>query len=698
MPTPSQALVLKLASSGLTSADGKRLHIQAYTIEQCEALKKKCGARWTTGEGALIPYFDHDGKETNFWRYRYFSDVRQVGFAQATETRAFKYMQAPNTVNQIYMPPLVDWAAVAQDVEIPITFTEGEFKSAKACAMGMPTIGLGGVSMFAVPSKGLELLPQFKKFQWGGRTVRIVYDSDVSTNPKVAVALNAFAYRMTMEGAHVICGTLPPGPEGSKQGLDDYLLHADIKQFEKEIIATAAERGESKAMHEMNDRAYIIRSPLSVVTMEPDEETGKMVEVPRPVQEFKHLFANVKFLKQEINTKFPEKTKSVLTQCADPWLQWPMRQEHSKFTYVPGQGKVYKGMRNRWKGWRCEAIKGDVGPFLALLGYMFLEEPGQQWYFERLLGYPIKYPGTKLNVAAVLVSVEQGTGKSTIGYTMETIYGENYVEISETDLTGNYNTWSVDRQFVMGEEISSGDLRPAQFSALLKGLITRKKIMVKEKYIKEYQIPDTVNYYFTTNHINAFRLEDSDRRMFVIEIRRKPLPKQFYRDYWAWLSKPESQSALRWYFENLDYKGFSPTDDAPKTEARARMLKISYSDLGDWVRNLKERPGEFYAEVQKRNPARTRLDMWGTEDLLMYMPPDIVAKILKKNFNHEMAVAGFTQAVGGKQVGPLPDFAPSSPSLWIIRNPDKWLMASRAEVLAHMLGRPGPLRTAKGKK
>jgi hypothetical protein len=66
-----------------------------------------------------------------------------------------------------------------------------------------------------------------------GRSVCVVFDSDVTTNPKVQTALEGLVGFLRGRGAHVGIAYLPDAPDGAKQSVDDFLaLGKEIRDLE----------------------------------------------------------------------------------------------------------------------------------------------------------------------------------------------------------------------------------------------------------------------------------------------------------------------------------------------------------------------------------------------------------------------------------------------------------------------------------
>lgn len=98
--------------------------------------------------------------------------------------------------------------------------TEGIKKADALTSQGLPTIGIIGVWNW---QRGGELLPCWDHVQLRGRTVNVVFDSDVMVKPEVQLALERLAAALTHRGAEVQVVYLPDASGGAKAGVDDYL-------------------------------------------------------------------------------------------------------------------------------------------------------------------------------------------------------------------------------------------------------------------------------------------------------------------------------------------------------------------------------------------------------------------------------------------------------------------------------------------
>ena len=157
-----------------------------------------------------------------------------------------KYLGPPGRGNLLYITPSTQ-PELLNDLSAPIVITEGEKKTLALHRLSRHgveatnerprflAVGLGGVWSFRGTigkvngpdgsrrdEKGL--IPDLRRLALAGRTVYIVFDSNVHTNPKVAAARRELTAELIKLGAQVLCVNLPKPEEGSGiNGVDDLL-------------------------------------------------------------------------------------------------------------------------------------------------------------------------------------------------------------------------------------------------------------------------------------------------------------------------------------------------------------------------------------------------------------------------------------------------------------------------------------------
>lgn len=621
----TRLLTAKLASSGLKD------HARVLGLRAVQA--PPGGGKFPQLPGFTIPYWTVDGEmDESFWRYRYLVDTRTT-IDKITGQKPLRYVQAAGSPLRLYMPPLVKWNALP--AEVPIFVTEGELKAACACSMGLPTVGVGGVFSIA---NGVEmLLPEFGQIGVAGRTVYIVYDSDARHNTNVILAENRLASRLLDAKAHPYIVRLPDTEAGGKQGLDDFLVSSGVEALQL-LLAVTEEYSAAGALHALNEKFVFVHDPLCVV----DTNTLNKMD---PGKFHLYHYGNLKYMAIQV---MPTGTvKKIARPTAKDWLDWGGRRECPRVTYQPGSPRVTDaGDLNDWRGWGVEPVMGNTKPWHELMAYVFKDaDEGSQEWFERWLAYPLQNPGAKLLSACVMWGVEQGTGKSLIGDTMGKIYGkDNTAVIDSTALENPRNEWAVNKQFVIGEEITGGDKRGV--ADRIKNLVTQPRIRVDIKYIKSYWLEDTLNYYFTSNHPDAFYLEGGDRRLFIHELNGPKMPLEWYQKFIHWRDHENGAAALFHYLLRIPMGDFSPAAPPPVTGAKRRMVAIGRSDLGEWVATLLTAPDAVLRHGEITCPYR----LWSAEELKVMYDPDGHRKLTPNGMSRELARQGATRIADGESV------------------------------------------------
>ncbi|MCH9027638.1 MAG: DUF3854 domain-containing protein, partial [Proteobacteria bacterium] len=614
--------VVYLAARGMVGQYLKKLKVKYLTPDETAML-----ATYTARVPSLqIIYDDINSRVVKgYWYVRYLEAVydrqgKEIRFIGAPKLGPFFYFARtwPNRHQRR------SWKHIAKHIEIDIFFTEGPFKANALARIGCAAIGLAGVYAFLKDGK---LLPEFSQIQWGGRIVFIVFDNDIVDKPNVRAALGRLIHELTNLGALPKIINLPDfEATGVKVGIDDYLVE---KKFSTNALdeLEVEDCEETTLLHFINSRVGYVRKLKAFWDTE--------------ISDF--------YRKDELITAFAPLTYTVgkkTLSAAVEWIKWPQRCEYDDITYAPGAPSVVDNKINTWPGWGVEAIKGNVRPVLALIDYLLADCPEQKPWFLQWLAYPIQHPGAKLFTSVLFWSSEQGVGKSMLAEIVGDIYGPNRAEISRDILSGDFNAYAENTQFVHGDEITGSDSR--HFADKIKGMITREQVEINKKFAPQYFLKDCTNYFFTSNHVDAFFLEDQDRRLFVVEVSQPKKSNKFYADLRRWRDKPSPDNpngqrrgvaAFRWYLENeVDLTGFTPYVDAPITDAKKDMQDLSLSDLNRFTRLLRDDPDSVLQFQGLINPG----ELFELNTLIAFSNRDLkVNKGIESALSKALRNAGF---------------------------------------------------------
>lgn len=638
------ALLADLKRSGLSAHDVPKLKFQVLTPKRTKELTRFEVASY------LIPYFDVDGKKIQkFWRVRYLEEI--PGKFGAKLKKPPRYTGPKNVLPRFYLAPSIAWRKIADDPTEPVIFTEGEKKAAKACKSGAPCISVPGVWAWRSKKKGIAAIPDFDEFVWKERKAYLCFDNDLMTNPLVIGALSALASELFRRGAVVIIKLLPKGR--GKIGLDDYLCTHTLKQW---YSLKQEEFSESAEVWDLNNEIAYITKLNSICKVD------ERVFYTTKQQLVSMAYANRTYAVPKANGE-----GFTIKNAAEEWLKWKHRRTYRDIVYSPGHDTIVGDNINLWNGFGVGPEPGNVKPFVALLDYVFDDEDELKTWFWQWLAYPIQNPGVKLFSAVLLHSPHQGVGKSFIGYIMGDIYGENFSVVSEEQVHSSFNDWCAHKQFILGEEMTGSEKR--RDADRIKNMLTREQIVVNRKYEPVYSVTDCNNFLFTSNHVDAFILEDKDRRICVHEIRSPPRSDAWYKQIDTW-RRNGGPAHLLSHLLTVDCTEFNPRAPAPLTASKTSMQNLSKTDLDIFVRDLRENPDNILRVGKMTAPA----DLMTTREVAAFLP---------SRYEHSLNGLGRALRRGGF-LSPRPCLTKhGTQRLICVRNEKEWMRKTISQWARH---------------
>jgi hypothetical protein len=527
-----------------------------------ESLTRKQTAKLTdyAVPSIRIYYYDLGGRRIDFDRLRFLEVSTKDKPIKVAPT--FRYWQQSGTAPRAYFPKVdgINWNDIGADTGVKLSIAEGEAKAWALTRAGRPCIGIAGVWMSESLRNGQFLLSELKCINWRGRKVEIVFDADIREKPGVQGACAAVMRELLNRGVKP-SSVLLPGPE---KGVDDFLKAHGVEEYdrlEREEFALA------EPLFRLNSEIALLYNPHSIIV----KETGELIAT----HQARERFANQEVVVVARNGQ-PQR-KPLFSE----WLRWRMRHDFKKTDYLPGRTRDLGDTWNSWKDWGADAAEGDTSLWDQLMDHLFgADEEGlmARTYFEQWCAFPIRNPGEKMHVAAVLVSYTQGSGKSLTFNLVGSVYGNNFAEIGPEQLVSTFNEYLVGKQFVLGDEVTNREDIRKQIDAF-KRMISRRTVEINSKNLRQYMITDCVNWGLTSNYMDSIYVDDEDRRFFIWKVRGGRLPQQLKDDLVAWWKSGQSAAALRWYFEHIDLAGFDPTERAPDTSAKAEAKQRNKSAL-----------------------------------------------------------------------------------------------------------------------
>lgn len=232
-----------------------------------------------------------------------------------------------------------------------------------------------------------------------------------------------------------------------------------------------------------------------------------------------------------------------------------------------------------------------VKTFLAHLEYLTTSEIEYQTLLN-YIAWQIQNPGKKTMFATLIISHSTGIGKSLLERFFRHVFkaetGQNYVTTIENhQLTSPYTDYMKDRLVGFVHELGEYDRFNLMFR--LKDLITGEFLAINEKYARPFQVRNTVNFFFFSNLKNAIRLDEQDRRLFVIYNEKPPMPREYYANLVSCID--EGFQSIYTYLLNLDISEFSPFERPAMTAGKKQLIDLGKSELAIYLEDQKDREG-----------------------------------------------------------------------------------------------------------
>ena len=166
--------------------------------------------------GILMPLWGVDGKGVVGYQFR--PDNPRLN----AKGKPVKYETPLGASNHLDCPPRCQ--KQLKDPLIPLWITEGIKKVDCLATLGETVLGVTGVWNWKGKNEvgGITITNDFDYIALNGRTVYIVYDSDLITNRSVMLALRRLAEHLSSKGAKVFIVHLPQD-SANKVGIDDFI-------------------------------------------------------------------------------------------------------------------------------------------------------------------------------------------------------------------------------------------------------------------------------------------------------------------------------------------------------------------------------------------------------------------------------------------------------------------------------------------
>jgi hypothetical protein len=195
--------------------------------------------------GLLIPLWGVDGGGIVGYQFR--PDNPRLN----NKGKPIKYETPRGATNRIDCPPACQ--KLLANPNVPLWITEGVKKGDALASQGECVIDLTGIWNWRSKNSlgGITVSSDFDSIALNDRQVYVAFDSDYTSNPNVSQAAKRLAELLKPKKASVSIVLLPPGNNGTKIGVDDFLAGGHTIAELKALLVPAEEMEEENQANEV---------------------------------------------------------------------------------------------------------------------------------------------------------------------------------------------------------------------------------------------------------------------------------------------------------------------------------------------------------------------------------------------------------------------------------------------------------------
>ena len=274
--------------------------------------------------------------------------------------------------------------------------------------------------------------------------------------------------------------------------------------------------------------------------------------------------------------------------------------------YEPGKasGLIPTGsgmVINLYRPSEIRPVKGDIEPWTEFMEHLIPDKQDRDNTL-KWCATMMARPDIRIHYSVLLISEEQGVGKSTLAekIMMPLVGRSNCSAPTSAEATNpQFTTWALFKRLAIIAEIYDGESSKAYNR--LKTTITDVTVRAHEKYEKPYDVPNWVHVIACSNSFKALKLAVNDRRWFVPGVTEKKRPHEKWVELNTWLSDGGLEAIRHWADDHVRQHGHVlPGVEAPGSLAKKRSVVASMSDGERMIFDL----GTTLAKTEKQYVVR----------------------------------------------------------------------------------------------
>lgn len=272
---------------------------------------------------------------------------------------------------------------------------------------------------------------------------------------------------------------------------------------------------------------------------------------------------------------------------ADLWLQSPKRITTHTLTFRPGHPEFTTDpdgapALNLWRPRERPTSAASPQPFLDHVAYLVPNESERERFLD-WLAHIEQFPGVLPHTHYLMVTPQTGIGRNWLASVLARVWagatrlGFDLIGAMNSGFNGPLSR----RLLVIVDELKAADTGygAAQHAQQLKAMLTTEHRTINPKFGRMHIEFNCARWLMFSQHYDALPLERADRRIIVITNPTERRPVEHYRNLYALLDDADFIGAVARYLATRNIKGFNPSEPAPLTEAKAKAIEASMSDI-----------------------------------------------------------------------------------------------------------------------
>lgn len=305
--------------------------------------------------------------------------------------------------------------------------------------------------------------------------------------------------------------------------------------------------------------------------------------VRNPTQDRKFIL----FTKSDFKDYYADKSVVVVTKkkkegrvsLADIWLSHENRRVcYNGLTIAPNEGLWTPDSKvNMWSGWGIEPEKGDWTRIEHyILNVVCSGNYDNYNYLVDWLAHIMQVPAKPAGVAVAVLG-EEGCGKTTLDAIMAKILGDHHLHIHDDRILDRFNSLTIGKMLINFDEAVWAGGR--KMLGALKNIITQSTIVVEQKGIDAFVVPNIARLYITSNENFALPAGINSRRFWALRCSPKWIGNHKYFDNLYQAIEGHEPAAFMHHLLH-ERKIISTLNLAPVTEELTKQREI-YQVQGD---------------------------------------------------------------------------------------------------------------------